>query len=54
MGLLVTESGDVDLVLVFRGLGLGLDEQATEVARNLKFSPATRAASRFPIAEIER
>ncbi len=48
MGLLVTESGDVDLVLVFRGLGLGLDEQATEVARNLKFSPATRSGKPIP------
>lgn len=48
MGLLVTENGEVDLVLVFRGLGLGLDEQATEVARKLKFSPATRSGKPIP------
>jgi len=49
MGILVTESGDVDSVLIFRGLGHGLDEQATEVARKLKFSPQRGAANRFPI-----
>ncbi len=48
MGLLVTENGDVDSVLVFRGLGHGLDEQATEVARKLKFSPATRSGKPIP------
>ena len=48
MNVLVTENGDVDLVLVLRGLGLGLDEQATEVARKLKFSPATRSGKLIP------
>ena len=48
MGLLVTENGDVDSVLIFRGLGHGLDEQATEVARKLKFSPATRSDKPIP------
>ena len=48
MGVLVTENGDVDLVLVLRGLGLGLDEQAAEVARKLKFSPATRSDKPIP------
>ena len=48
MGILVTENGDVDSVLVLRGLGLGLDEQAEEVARNLKFSPATRSGKPIP------
>jgi TonB family protein len=48
MGLLVTENGDVDSVLIFRGLGHGLDEQATEVARKLKFSPATRSGKPIP------
>jgi TonB family protein len=48
MGILVTEHGDVDSVLVLRGLGLGLDEQAEEVARNLKFSPATRSGKPIP------
>jgi TonB family protein len=43
MGLLVTENGDVDSVMVLRGLGHGLDERAEEVARKLKFSPATRS-----------
>lgn len=48
MGLLVTENGDVDSVLIFRGLGHGLDEQAKEVARKLKFSPATRSGKPIP------
>jgi TonB family protein len=46
--LLVNENGDVDSVLVLRGLGLGLDEQATEVARNMKFSPATKGGQPIP------
>jgi hypothetical protein len=33
---------------VLRGLGLGLDEQATEAARKLKFSPATRSDKPIP------
>jgi TonB family protein len=48
MGILVTENGDVDSVLIFRGLGHGLDEQATEVARKLKFSPATQSGKPIP------
>lgn len=48
MGILINESGDVDSVLVLRGLGHGLDESATEVARNLKFSPATRSGTPIP------
>jgi TonB family protein len=48
MGILVTENGDVDSVLIFRGLGHGLDEQATEVARKLKFSPATQGGKPIP------
>lgn len=48
MILFVNKDGDVDSVLVLRGLGLGLDEQATEVARNLKFSPATKNGQLIP------
>jgi TonB family protein len=48
MGVLVTENGDVDSVLIFRGLGHGLDEQAADVARKLKFSPATRSGKPIP------
>ena len=48
MGILVTENGDVDSVLIFCELGHGLDEQATEVARKLKFSPATRSGKSIP------
>ena len=48
MGILVTENGDVDSVLFFGGLGHGLDEQAREVARKLKFSPATQGGKPIP------
>jgi TonB family protein len=48
MGILVTENGDVDSVLIFGGLGHGLDEQAREVARKLKFSPAMRSDKPIP------
>jgi TonB family protein len=48
MGVLVTENGDVDSVLIFRGLGHGLDEQAADVARKLKFAPATRSGKPIP------
>ncbi len=48
MGILINESGDVDLVLVLRGVGYGLDERATEAARKLKFSPATRDGKPIP------
>lgn len=47
MAILVTENGDVDSVLIFRKLGHGLDEQAEETARKLKFTPANR--NRQPI-----
>ena len=48
MGILVTENGDVDSVLIFGGLGHGLGEQAMEVARKLKFSPATQGGKPIP------
>ncbi len=48
MGLLITETGDVDSALVLRGLGYGLDEHAIDVARKLKFSPATRNGEPAP------
>ena len=48
LAILITENGDVDSVLLFRGLGHGLDEQAMEVARNLKFAPATRNGQSIP------
>ncbi len=48
MSILINENGDVDSVLVLRGLGYGMDEQATEVARELKFSPATRSGTPIP------
>jgi len=43
MVVLITENGDVESVLVYRRLGHGLDEQATEAAHQLKFSAATRS-----------
>jgi TonB family protein len=48
MGIFITENGDVDSVLILRGLGHGLDEQATKVARELKFSPATQSGKTIP------
>lgn len=42
MAVRVTENGDVDSVLLFHRLGYGLDQQAEETARKLKFSPANR------------
>jgi TonB family protein len=48
LGILVTEHGDVDSVLVFRGLGHGLDETAADAARSLKFSAATRSGIPIP------
>ena len=48
MAVLVAETGDVNTVLLFRRLGHGLDEQATEAARTLKFSPATRSGTPIP------
>ena len=46
--ILVTEHGDVDSVVLFRRLGHGLDEQATEMAHKLKFSPATKSGKPIP------
>jgi TonB family protein len=48
LGILVTEHGDVESVLAFRGLGHGLDEKAAEAARALKFSPAMRSGTPIP------
>lgn len=48
MVILVTEMGDIDSVIVFRGLGHGLNERAIEAARELKFSPATRNGKPIP------
>ena len=48
MFVLITENGDVDSVMVLRGIGHGLDEEATRVARELKFSPATKSNNPIP------
>ena len=48
MVVLVTANGDVDSVVLFRRLGHGLDDQATEVARQLKFAPANRNGKPIP------
>ena len=45
---LITENGDVDTVLTLRELGHGLDEQAAEAARKLKFNPATANGKAVP------
>jgi len=45
---LITENGDVDTVLTLRELGHGLDEQAAEAARKLKFDPATANGRAVP------
>jgi TonB family protein len=45
---MVTEKGDVDSVVVVRGLGNALDEQAIEAARQLKFSPASKNGKPIP------
>ena len=42
MFLLISATGNVESVMVLRSLGHGLDERATDAARNVKFSPATR------------
>lgn len=46
--ILVAESGDVDSVVVTRGLGNLLDQQAIEAARELKFSPALKNGNPIP------
>lgn len=45
---MITENGDVDSVVLVRGLGNVLDEQAIEAARQLKFSPATKNGKPIP------
>ena len=45
---LVTEGGDVGSVVLIRGLGNVLDQQAIEAARELKFSPARRNGNPIP------
>jgi TonB family protein len=48
MAVRITENGDVDSILLFRRLGSGLDQQAEETARKLKFSPANRNGQVIP------
>lgn len=48
MAVRITENGDVDSVLLFHKLGYGLDQQAEEMARGLKFSPASRNGQVIP------
>lgn len=48
LGVLVAETGDVESVLILRGLGQGLDESAVDAARKIKFSPATRDGNPIP------
>ncbi len=38
----VSEQGKPDSVLIFKGLGYGLDEEAIKAARKMQFSPSTR------------
>lgn len=45
---LVTEGGEVDSVVLIRGLGNVLDQQAIEAARELKFSPARKNGNPIP------
>jgi len=52
LGILINANGDVESVLLFRGLGHGLDERAIEAAGKLKFSPATRSG--LPISYWKR
>jgi protein TonB len=42
ISLWVDENGDPSHILVIRGLGMGLDERAVEMARQYKFKPATK------------
>jgi TonB family protein len=48
MVVLINEEGDVDSALPFHRLGHGLDEQATDVAKQLKFSPANKNGKPIP------
>jgi len=43
MAVFITANGDVDSVVLFRRLGHGMDEQAMEMARQMKFSPASKS-----------
>ena len=45
---LATERGDVDSVVLVRGLGNELDALAIQAARELKFSPARKGANPIP------
>lgn len=45
---MITESGEVDSVVLIRGLGNVLDQQAIEAARELKFSPARKNGNPIP------
>jgi TonB family protein len=45
---MVTEKGDVDSVVLIRGLGNVLDQQAIEATRELKFSPAQKNGNPIP------
>jgi TonB family protein len=45
---MITENGDVASVVVVRGLGNALDEQAIEAARQMKFSPASKNGKPIP------
>lgn len=48
MVVLINDNGEVDSVVTLRRLGHGLDEQASEAARALKFSPARRNGNPIP------
>ncbi|HWN98156.1 MAG TPA: TonB family protein [Blastocatellia bacterium] len=48
MFVFITENGEVKSVLLFRKLVPGLDEQALEAARQLKFTPASRNGQPIP------
>jgi TonB family protein len=45
---LITETGDADSVIVLRGLGAGLNEQAVVAAKQLKFTPAQKDGNPIP------
>jgi TonB family protein len=50
--ILINANGDVESVILFRGLGHGLDERAIDAAGKLKFSPAMRSGR--PISYWQR
>jgi len=45
LDVLFTASGEVRVLRVMRGLGYGLDENAMEAARRIRYTPATEAGS---------